>query len=316
MIRGYSKQGMSRIVLGTHLGDFSDEVSFKYREAIEFALLNGITSVDGAINYRGMRSEKDIGVAIGDLIKTGRMKREDFFVTSKAGLLFGDITERLNPKLYLEKILKPQGITEEDFFEYDGLFQTLNPKFFEIALEKSLKNLGLETIDVHYIHIPEITKAGIDDKDFYDRMEKLFSWYESKVHEGKIRSYGVALEFMGKEPGNKRWHFELEELKKIADKAANGSSRFKYVIYEYSIMCPFAGNTESQSVNGQLVTLSEACKLLGLESVGSMPFAMGEAFGRYSLKELLEFALAGADHVIAGSKSAEHIKEILDGKFT
>ena len=311
MIKGYSRNGLTRLVLGTHLGDFSDEVSGQYQEAIAYALQNGIASIDGAINYRGMRSEKDEGAAIRKLISDGVLQREDFCITSKAGLLFGDITERMNPQTYLEKKLKPCGITREDFFEYDGLFQTLNPAFFEIALEKSLQNLGLETIDIHYIHIPEITRAGIDEASFYDSMESLFRWYEGKVKEGKIRHFGIALEFMGKEPENEKWHFELEELKKRALKAGNGDSHFRYVIFEYNMGCPYPVTVASQTVEGQAVTLAEACRRLGFETVASMPFAMGEALKNHSAKELLEFALDGTDHVLVGSKSTEHIRELL-----
>ena len=311
MIKGYSGSGLSRLILGTHLGDFSDEVSNQYQEAIAYALQNGIASIDGAINYRGMRSEKDEGAAIRKLISDGVLQREDFCITSKAGLLFGDITERTNPQTYLEKHLKPRGITGEDFCEYDGLFQTLNPAFFEVALEQSLQNLGLETIDIHYIHIPEITRAGIGAEAFYDRMEDLFRWYESKVTEGKIRCFGLALEFMGKEPEEEKWHFELEALKRRALKAGNGGTHLKYVIYEYNIGCPYPVTTVSQTVDGQAVTLAEACRRLGFETVASMPFAMGEALKEHSAGELLEFALGGADHVIVGSKSTEHIRELL-----
>ena len=311
MIKGYSRNGLSQLILGTHLGDFSDEVSGRYLEAIAYALQNGIASIDGAINYRGMRSEKDEGAAIRKLIGDGVLQREDFCITSKAGLLFGDITEGMNPQTYLEKKLKPRGITGEDFCEYDGLLQTLNPVFFEIALEKSLQNLGLGTIDIHYIHIPEITRAGIDIAAFYDRMENLFCWYEGKVKEGKIRYFGLALEFMGKEPEEGKWHFELEVLKQRALKAGNGSTHLKYVIYEYNIGCPFPVTTVSQTVEGQAVTLAEACRRLGFETVASMPFAMGEALKDYSVQELLGFALNGADHVIVGSKSTEHIRELL-----
>ncbi len=311
MIKGYSRNGLSRLGLGTHLGDFSDEVSGQYQKAIAYALQNGIASIDGAINYRGMRSEKDEGAAIRKLISDGVLQREDFCITSKAGLLFGDITERMNPRMYLDRELKPRGITEKDFCEYDGLLQTLNPAFFEIALEKSLQNLGLETIDIHYIHIPEITRAGTDEASFYDSMESLFCWYESKVAEGKIRYFGLALEFMGKEPENEKWHFELEELKQRALKAGNGDTHLKYVIYEYNIGCSYPVTAVSQTVDGQAVTLAEACRRLGFETVASMPFAMGEALKDHSAKELLEFALGGADHVIVGSKSMEHIRELL-----
>lgn len=311
MIKGFSNREMTRLSLGTHLGDVSDDVSMQYQAAIAYALQNGITTIDGAINYRGMRSEKDEGIAIRKLIEDGTISREDVFITSKAGLLFGDITEKTNPQMYLDKKLKPCGITELDFSEVEGLRQTLNPDFYEIALSKSLENLGLETIDLHYIHIPEITRASITESEFYGRMEKLFKWYESKIAEEKIRHYGIALEFMGKEPSNPQWHFELEEIKKRAEKAGNGNSHLKYIIYEYNMLCPFSNQIPSQTVRGILVTLSEACKLLGFETVGSMPFAMGDALEKYTVNELLEFALKGVDHVIVGSKSVEHIQELL-----
>ena len=74
MIKGYSRDGFSRLMLGTHLGDFTDDVSESYRDAIAFALQNGISSIDGAINYRGMRSEKDEGTAVQELISSGKLR--------------------------------------------------------------------------------------------------------------------------------------------------------------------------------------------------------------------------------------------------
>lgn len=312
MKKGYCKSGMGRIALGTHLGDFSKEDSKKYQEAISYALQHGITTIDGAINYRGMCSEKDEGAAIGTLMEKGNLRREDFCITSKAGLLYGDVQAGKNPGKYLEEVLEPQGITRADFSEYGGLYQTLNPKFFEIALQKSLQNLDLETIDVHYIHIPEISRLQLTQEEFYDRMEMLFAWYEDKVKQGKIRYYGIALEFMAEEPQEEKWHFELEKVKEKAQKAGNGMSHFKYVLFEYNRFCAYPVTTLSQTVKGQKYTLAEACRKLELETVGSMPFAMGDALKTYRVEELLAFALEGVDHVIVGSRNIGHIKEILE----
>ncbi|MCF6412039.1 hypothetical protein [Pseudalkalibacillus salsuginis] len=67
----------SPIALGTHLGDMTDEVSNLYREAIEYCFLNGINFVDTALNYRGMRSERDVGFVLNKFIKDqGIIKRE------------------------------------------------------------------------------------------------------------------------------------------------------------------------------------------------------------------------------------------------
>lgn len=293
---------MANIALGTHLGDYSEETSKQYIEAISYALENGITMIDGAINYRGMCSEKNIGTAVNQVLDKGQLKREDICITSKAGLLFGDIHAGLNPKRYLSEVLEPLGITIDDFTEYNGLYQTLNPAFFEHALNKTLKNLGLDYVDIHYIHIPEISRLKYSEEEFNERMNILIDWYEDKVEEGKIKSYGIALEFMGEEPHESKWHFELEKI--------NRTDNFKYVIFEYNPLCPFAVTEVSQTVKGVKMSIADACRNLRLETVGSMPFAMGDAFEKYSVKELLEFAKVGVDHVIVGSKNVEHIKEI------
>ncbi len=310
MIRGYSKNGISKLALGTHLGDFSEEDSKKYIDAISYALTNGITAIDGAINYRGMCSEKDEGIAIRILMEKGMLKREDFCIASKAGLLFGDARAGMNPKRYLTEILEPKGISLNDFHEYHGLYQTLKPAFFEVALEKTLVNLGLETLDIHYIHIPEITRSALSEEEFYDRMEELLEWYESKVREGKIRYYGIALEFMVEEADEDKWHFEIEQIQIRANKAANGKSHFKYVLFTYNLLCPYAATVPNQEVKGRKLTIIDTCKELGLSTVGSMPFAMGDGFQQYTAKELLDFALSGVDHVIVGSKNIAHIREV------
>ena len=133
MIKGYSHKPMGTVALGTHLGNFSKEDSLKYVEAIKYAVRNGIYSIDGAINYRGMCSERDEGVALAELMNYGIITREEVFISSKAGLLYGDISAKLPPMKYLSEKLENKGISIEDFSEYEGLFQTLNPAFYEIA---------------------------------------------------------------------------------------------------------------------------------------------------------------------------------------
>lgn len=84
MIKGYSHKPMGTVALGTHLGNFSKEDSLKYVEAIKYAVRNGIYSIDGAINYRGMCSERDEGVALAELMNSGIITiyhlRQDYYM--------------------------------------------------------------------------------------------------------------------------------------------------------------------------------------------------------------------------------------------
>lgn len=311
MIKGYSHKPMGTVALGTHLGNFSKEDSLKYVEAIKYAVQNGIYSIDGAINYRGMCSERDEGAALAELMNSGIITREEVFISSKAGLLYGDISAKLPPMKYLSEKLENKGISIEDFSEYEGLFQTLNPAFYEIALNKSLENLGLEMIDVYYIHIPEITKLKLTEDEFYEKMEMLIRWYETKCFEGKIRYYGIAFEFMVEEPFENKWHIEIERIKNIARKVSGEKNHFKYILFEYNIMCDWADTVKSQMIDGVKMTMIEACKALELETVASMPFAMGDGFKKYALSDMLDFVLKKMNHVIVGSKNPKHIEEIL-----
>ena len=78
MIKGYSHKPMGTVALGTHLGNFSKEDSLKYVEAIKYAVRNGIYSIDGAINYRGMCSERDEGVALAELMNSALLPEKRY----------------------------------------------------------------------------------------------------------------------------------------------------------------------------------------------------------------------------------------------
>lgn len=311
MTKGFFQGNLNKLGLGTHLGDVTTEFRQKQQEAIRYALCHGMNIIDTAINYRGNIAERDVGNAIAELINTGQRQREDIFVASKAGLLYGDILEKRNPKKYFEEVLEPVGIPWCDFSETNGLYQTLNPKYFEIALEKSLNNLQLETLDTHYIHIPEITFANCDDDLFYHQMETLFTWYEEKITTGKLRSYGLALEFTTLEPEEPKWNFSMERIHALAQKAGGGHSNLCFVQLPYSILYPGALTHKTQTIEGQHMSMIEACHALDLTVVGSMPYAMGNGFHRYSALEMLRFALDGVDIVNIGSSNIEHISEAL-----
>jgi len=79
--------------------------SARYQSSIEYGLLNGINFIDTAINYRGMRSERDIGVVLTKLLEKGLIERNEFVIATKAGIIPGDIDAKLVPTNYLKTIL-------------------------------------------------------------------------------------------------------------------------------------------------------------------------------------------------------------------
>ncbi len=312
MTKNTGSGNTAKIGLGTHLGSFSIEDSKQYIDAITFAVINGVTAIDTAINYRGMRSEKDVGKAVNALISSGAVKREDITIASKAGLLFGDITSGRNPMKCLHEVLEPKGIRLNDFCEYEGLYQTLNPDFYETALQISLQNLEIDMLDIHYIHLPEITRAKLTETEFDEQIAKLFAWYEEKVKDGKIRFYGLALELCALEPEEEQWYINIEKADCLARELSNGDSHFKYIQIPYNIQYPYAATVQNQSYKGENCSLVEAAHRMGLNVIGSKPLCGGEGFEKATLEEMISFALNGVDAINVGSRNQEHIQEILD----
>ncbi|HEX9418723.1 MAG TPA: aldo/keto reductase, partial [Methylomirabilota bacterium] len=56
---------LSSIGAGTYLGPDDDATDAQYEAAIERAIESGINVVDSAVNYRGQRSERAVGRALG-----------------------------------------------------------------------------------------------------------------------------------------------------------------------------------------------------------------------------------------------------------
>ena len=116
---------------------------------------------------------------------------------------------------------------------------------------------------------------------------------------------------MVEEPEEEKWHIELERVKSLAEKVSGTECHLKYILFEYNLLCSSSNTDKTQTIDGEKVTLIEACHRLGFETVGSMPLAMGDGLEKYSLDKLLKFVLDGMDHIIVGSKNIEHIEEII-----
>ena len=89
---------LSSIGLGTYLGDATDEVDLQMEESVYYTVSKGINVVDSAINYRGQRSERAIGISLRKLFAAGTVSREDIFVSTKAGFIPADSQKRLSPQ--------------------------------------------------------------------------------------------------------------------------------------------------------------------------------------------------------------------------
>ncbi|TLS36177.1 aldo/keto reductase [Pseudalkalibacillus caeni] len=268
---------ISPIAIGTHLGNMDQTDSELYQTSIEYGLKNGINFIDTAINYRGMRSERDIGIVISRLISEGLLLRSEFVISSKAGIIPGDIDAGLVPKDYLQKVLLDQGVLQvSDLNIVEHHRHVLAPSYYEFAIEQSKTHLGLETIDIHYIHNPEISMEVLGEEDFYKKLEPLFLFYEDQVRKGNIRFYGFATWNSLICDPNEKGYISLGKVVDVVKELIGENHHFKFIQCPFNSVMDEAKHKKTQLVNQNPSSVLEAANQLDLTVVTSAPFNSGK----------------------------------------
>ena len=233
---------LSSIGIGTYLGETDDAADRAYTAAVSEALRSGVNVVDTAINYRHQRSERNIGAALAEVIGAGQLRRDEVLVCSKAGYLTFDRDMPPDPRAYFMQEYVEPGIL--DPAEIAGGMHCMAPRFLADQLERSRRNLGLETIDVFYVHNPEAQLAEIPPSQFVTRLTAAFAELENAVQAGKIRCYGVASwNAFRVNPGD-RGYMPLEAVLHCAFNAGGEEHHFRFIQLPFNLAM-----TEAWSAN-------------------------------------------------------------------
>ncbi|MGM9987695.1 MAG: aldo/keto reductase [Bacillaceae bacterium] len=307
----------SPIAIGTHLGNMTETDSILYQDSIEYCLRNGINFIDTALNYRGMRSERDIGIVLDKLInKEGILKRNEIIISTKAGMLPGDIDAKLVPSDYLKEILlKNDIIKESDISTLGHQKHVLSPNYYAFAIEQSRKHLNLDTIDIYYIHNPEISMHSLGQSLFYQKLSTLFEHLEQEVHLGHIQFFGMATwdAFLYEQSEDN--YFSLKRVVDIAEEVGGKNHHFKFVQLPYNLHNTKANTKRNQLVNNELVPFLDAAKKLDIIVTTSAPFHLGKLLHEnYSAEDCLKYILETETihAAMLGMKNIEHVKENLE----
>jgi len=272
-VPGAGKLWFSSIGFGTYLGEPDDAADAAYIEAISSALHSGINVLDTAINYRHQRSERNIGTALGQLIAAGELQRDEVLVCTKAGYLSFDGNLPADPRGYFMREYVESGILDPK--ELAGGMHCIAPQFLQNQIERSRRNLGLETIDVFYLHNPESQLADVSPEVFHERLRQAFALLENSVKTGKLRYYGIATWNAFRVPGGSRDYIGLPEVAELARAVGGPSHHFRFVQLPLNLAMPEAFELANQTLEKKNTSLLTAASRLGIAVVGSATLYQG-----------------------------------------
>lgn len=273
-VPGAGELWLSSLGLGTYLGDTDDAADRRYTQAIELALRSGVNLLDAAINYRHQRSERNIGQALANLVSAGDLARDEVVICTKAGYLSLDGTLPPDPRAYFQKEYVESGILNPA--EIAGGMHCMAPRFLEDQLERCRRNLGLETIDVFYVHNPESQLGEVLQETFQQRLKEAFAMLEKAVAAGKIRFYGCATWSAFRAAPGQRDAISLADVRSAALEAGGEGHHFRFVQLPFNLGMPEAYAFRNQRWNGEPISTLGFAESAGLAVVGSATLHQGQ----------------------------------------
>lgn len=277
---------VSSLGLGTFRKEPYREENYivNYKDSVKTALLNGINLVDTAINYRYQVSEIEIGEAIAELIAEQKVSREQLVITSKAGFLPLEFPFPENPYSWITQNVIDKNLALKEDIVVDQ--HCMTPAYLRWSAEESLKNLQLETIDIFFLHNPEVQLGYVSYKELKKRIKKAFELFEKLVDEGKIRHYGIASwnGFLYDEMHTE--YLSLQDMVSLAEEVGGKGHHFKYIQSPYNIAKTDAYSFSNQKgPDGRYYTLMQAVHGYGLKMMASSSLLQMNVFkGRFDEK--------------------------------
>ena len=272
---------VSSLGIGTYLGDADDATDRAYTDALIAAGESGINVFDSAINYRNQRSERCVGAALQ------QMQRDEMVVCTKAGFLTPGAV--------------PESLPRE---EVAGGMHCMAPDFLADQIDRSRTNLGVDTIDVFYLHNPETQLGFVDRKEFDGRIRRAFAQLEQLVELGKIRWYGAATW----EGFRKKGALSLDRLAEIATEEGGAEHHFRFIQVPFNLNMVEAFVERPESV-------LEAAMRLGIAAVASATLLQTEVLAHMPdrVARLLPGLATDAQRAIQFTRSTPGISVALVG---
>lgn len=313
---------LSNVGIGTYLGDADSKTDELVTNAVKQSILSGINVVDTAINYRSQKAERSVGKAIAELIKEGKISRDQIFLSSKNGYLTNDADIQLGFWEYVKEEYSQKGVLKEG--DVTSGYHCMTIPYLSDQLDRSLKNLNVGCLDLMYLHnavegqIKDVTK-----EKFLENLKSVFEFYERKRKEGKIKFYGMATWECFRVPSDNLQYLSLEDTVNMAKEVGGENHGFRFIQLPYNMHYDQALLGKTQTIGSDYVSVLESATRLGIGVFTSVPFMQGRLLQPGVMPEFsdlkpslraLQFIRSspGVIAPLVGQKSSEHVSENLE----
>jgi aryl-alcohol dehydrogenase-like predicted oxidoreductase len=140
----------------------------------------------------------------------------------------------------------------------------MSPRYLEHQIDTSRQNLGVDTLDIYYLHNPETQIPHVSREEFDRRLRAAFGALEKAVSESKIRIYGTATWNAYRVAPESRDALSLGELLRIAEDVGGPDHHFRAIQLPYNLAMPEALVTNTQRFEGKMVPVLQVARENGM----------------------------------------------------
>jgi aryl-alcohol dehydrogenase-like predicted oxidoreductase len=303
---------LSSIGIGTYLGNADETTDALYEDAVVRAVQLGVNVIDSAANYRFQRSERSIGAALKTLTTEHGIARDELVICTKGGYLPFDGAPPVDVGEYVAETFVDPGIASFD--DFVGHSHCMTPRYLQSQLDQSLKNLGVATVDVYYIHNPESQLAYVSEAEFYHRLQSAFERLEQNRGEGKLRYYGVATWNGFRVAPNSRDYHSLERMVELARQVAGDNHGFRFIQLPVNLAMT-EGIDVAEQAERLGVTAIASASLLQARLSGRLPEHIRTGLGSLATdaQTAIQFVRSapGVATALVGMSKIQHVEENL-----
>jgi len=141
-----------------------------------------------------------------------------------------------------------------------GNMHSMQPDFLADQIDRSRANLGVDTLDVFYLHNPETQLGFVDRREFDRRIRLAFYQLERQAVGGRIRYYGTATWDGYRRPAGAPDALDLPRLLQIAAEEGGAQHHFRFIQLPFNLAMPeaFTNGLLEQAVRSRMAVVASA----------------------------------------------------------